>query len=157
MLTLRILISLYRPITLTWVGRPTLPQPFVAPNLPLQPHPSIMDILEPPLQPMHDGWDKNPTQPLFGIVHWPASPKNAPLPHVSTPIVASSTSLAHSSPKNDKMSFPEILGDKGKKLIEVLSIDTSQSTFVQSKLRQVKIDYEGRREIYFRDMHPKVF
>jgi hypothetical protein len=52
------------------------------------------------------------------------------------------------------MPLPEILGDKGKKPIEVHSIDSSQSTSAQSKVQPVKIDYEGRREISFRGYAP---
>jgi hypothetical protein len=136
-------------------GKPTLPQPFSPPNVPLQPHPSIMDILEPYLQPMDDGWINNLVHPPSGIAHWPASPRDAPLPHVSAPIVTSAASVAHSSPKDNKMPLPEIPGDKGKKPIEVRALIHLSPLLHNQKRNQVKIDYD-RREISFNDMHPEL-
>jgi hypothetical protein len=46
-------------------GKPTFPQPFSPPNVPLQPHPSIMDVPEPPLHPMDDGWKKTMYPPFW--------------------------------------------------------------------------------------------
>jgi len=128
--------------------QPTLSQPFSLANVPLQPHPNIMEILEPLLHPMDDGWKNNLVNPPSGISHWLASPRNSPFPHVSTPIFNSVAFVVHSSPKDNKIPLPKIPGDKWNKPIKVLNIDTLQCISTQSKEEPVKTDY-ARRKIYF--------
>jgi hypothetical protein len=43
---------------LNLVGHPALPPPQAPLDPPLQPHPSIVDFPEPPMQPTNDGWEK---------------------------------------------------------------------------------------------------
>jgi hypothetical protein len=44
-------------------GKPAFPQSRAPLSAPLQPHPNIVDFLEPLFQPINDGWDKNPINP----------------------------------------------------------------------------------------------
>jgi hypothetical protein len=48
-------------------GQPTLPRPPVPPSATLQPHPSIMEFIEPLFESLNDGWDKNLVNTPSGI------------------------------------------------------------------------------------------
>jgi hypothetical protein len=106
------------------------------PSVPLQPHPSIMDIPEPPIQPANDGWDNNLVNPPSDIAQWPISPRDPPLPHHTMPFVTSTASVAHSPPREHRVPSHEIQIDKGKRPIVTPSTDTSQSSSVHSKKSQ---------------------
>jgi hypothetical protein len=133
-------------------GQPALPQPPAPPSAPLQPHPSIMDFPEPPVQPVNDGWDNNPVNPPSSITQWPVNP---PLPPHTTPFVTSTASIAHSPPKDHRVPSHEIQMDKGKKPITSPSTNASQSSSVHSKQQSTK-EESGKREVSFSDMHPEI-
>jgi hypothetical protein len=111
-------------------GQYVFHQPPSPPSATLQPHPNIMEFPKPLVQPVNDGWDKNPMHHPSGIIQWTVNPT---LPsHHSVPFVTSPTSIARSPPKEHRVPSHEIQMDKGKRPISPPSTDTSQGSSVHS-------------------------
>jgi hypothetical protein len=60
-------------------GQHALPQPQAPPNVILQPHPGIVNVLESPVQPHIDGWGNLPANPSSGANQWPIDPPPPPV------------------------------------------------------------------------------
>jgi hypothetical protein len=142
---------------LNLVGHPALPPPQAPIAPPLQPHPSIVDFPEPPMQPTNDGWENIPANPPSGIVHWPDVPLPPPPPMHSMPHVAYAASMAHfvQVPRNYKALPLEPQLDKGKQPANSPSSDSSEASSVQSKQPPVQAE-SNERKITFNDMHPEI-
>jgi hypothetical protein len=118
-------------------GQQALTWPFAYANAPLQPHPSIVDVLEQP-QPMHtnNGWEEHHVRPTSRIINWPISPKNLHM-HVASPIIAYVNSFAKNPPtieNNSSHAYFPYDYKKGKKpMKELPSTKSFKSTLAHLK------------------------
>jgi hypothetical protein len=110
-----------------------------------------MDFSEPPVQLVNDGWENNPVNPPSGVAQWL---DNSPPPPHTTPLIASTASMAHSPPKYYRVLPHDHKINKGRKLVTSPSIEASQSSLVYSKQQSTKED-NCKREITFSDKHPE--
>jgi hypothetical protein len=145
-------------------GQHALPQPQAPPNVILQPHPSIVNVLESHVQPHNDGWGGIPANPSFGANQWPIDPPPPPVHTVATnasfpsplvhPILPVHIVATHESmpppPKDYKTTPHGSQIDKGKQPITSTNMAKSSSS-AHSKIKSTS---SGKRSLD--DMHPEV-
>jgi hypothetical protein len=150
-------------------GQHAFPQPQVPPNVILQPHPSIVNVLESHVQPHNDGWGGIPVNPSSGANQWPIDPPPPPVHTVATNasfplslvhptlpvqiVLATTTNASMPSPPPPKYHKTTPHGsqvDKGKKPITSTNMAKSSSS-AHSKIKSV-----SSGKISLSDLHPEV-
>jgi hypothetical protein len=92
-------------------GKPAFPQPFAPPNLPLQPHPSIIDVPKHHLRPMHDEWETIVYNPFLAFLIGLLAPEMHPC-HMFQHLL-----LLTPTQRMTKFLFPKFQVTKGRKLL----------------------------------------